>query len=247
MRSAPCRLVALALLALLAACATDSPATGDDDDEPIADADPFAPDADPTAPDADPGAPDAAPVPSTPACRETCTTAGDCVPASPSGLTDLDNYACEDQRCRYLGCRSTSECQTVYNSTAYVCATLAGQTIPGCHPTCGAPADCATPQSPILGADNYACEAGRCRWLGCASTAECQEAYGTAAWTCAPIPGAGLKTCWPTCGSAADCAGQPPLFDAENYACEAGRCVWTGCKSSGECATANQDPAWICE
>ena len=65
-------------------------------------------------------------------------------------------------------------------------------------------ADCATgPAGSIIDANNYACNAGVCRWLGCLSTAECVATYNSQAWTCEAAFGAIVPTCWPTCTAAA--------------------------------------------
>lgn len=41
--------------------------------------------------------------------------------------------------------------------------------------------------------------------------------------------------CYAPCQVATDCAGEPPLFDAENYECLNGACRWVGCLSDDEC------------
>lgn len=54
-----------------------------------------------------------------------------------------------------------------------------------CVESCASAADCASTAA-TLDADNWACEASRCRYLGCAGDAECQATFGTAGgtWIC---------------------------------------------------------------
>ena len=74
--------------------------------------------------------------------------------------------------------------------------------LPVCVPSCSTAADCATgPAGSIIDANNYACDAGVCRWLGCLSTAECIATYNSQAWTCEAAFGNTVPTCWPTCTS----------------------------------------------
>jgi len=47
-----------------------------------------------------------------------------------------------------------------------------------CLEQCTAPADCVTAGSALYDADNWECDAGACRWLGCASQAECRQGLG---------------------------------------------------------------------
>ncbi len=48
-----------------------------------------------------------------------------------------------------------------------------------------------------------------------------------------------LPVCWQTCAVAADCAlmNAGEEFDADNYACEDGLCVYQGCNDDQECKT----------
>lgn len=113
-----------------------------------------------------------------PTCTLTCNTTADC--ATATALTDADNWACAQNRCQYLGCKSDSECQEALLNPAYSC-------VPGPLPTCvlgcATPADCVT-GSVLTDADNWACEAGHCRYLGCQSATECQQGLANAGYTC---------------------------------------------------------------
>jgi len=183
--------------------------------------------------------------PPLPVCVATCTQASDCASGPPGTTIDADNYACEGGRCRYLGCRSTQECTTTYNDPDYTCATGSGVDIPTCWPTCTVAADCAIAGSPLYGADNYACDGGKCRWTGCNATSECTQTNQSPNWICAARGGSTLATCWKTCTAPADCAVASAPYDADNYACDDGACVWRGCNTTAECMTI--DPDYVCQ
>lgn len=178
-------------------------------------------------------------------CVLSCGAPADCATGGAGTIIDSNNYACEAGRCRWLGCLSTTECTTTYSDPGYVCEAAFGSDLATCWPTCSAPADCATPQSPILDTDNYACDGGKCRWTGCNSTTECTTAYQSPDWRCEARAGSDLASCWPTCAVAADCATASPAYDADNYACEDGVCVYTGCNSTTECASIGPD--YVCD
>ncbi len=114
-------------------------------------------------------------------------------------------------------------------------------TMQSCYPTCVVVTDC-MPASPntLYDADNYTCTDGKCSWTGCNNTDECTSTLGSLTYVCATAQGATIRTCHPTCMTVADCApsGSPPLYDADNYACNEGRCEWTGCNDNTECASA---------
>lgn len=192
--------------------------------------------------DAGGGGPDAA-VP-VDVCQLSCDVAADCATGAAGTIVDADNYACDLGRCTWLGCLSTTECTTTYNDPGYTCEAAFGSDLPTCWPTCDVAADCAA-ASPILDADNYACDGGKCRWTGCNSTTECTDAYQTPDWRCEERGGTGFPTCWPTCTTASDCASASPPFDADNYACDDGVCVYTGCNSTTECTSIGPD--YVCD
>jgi hypothetical protein len=115
--------------------------------------------------------------------------------------------------------------------------------IPSCKALCTTAADCGQPAAGAYDADNYACEKGTCVYKGCLSDAECQQSWGSKANVCAALL-AGVKWCAPACTKVADCAGASPAFDADNYTCSKGACVYTGCNSDAECATVG--PQLVC-
>jgi hypothetical protein len=56
-----------------------------------------------------------------------------------------------------------------------------------------------------------------------------------------------FPTCLETCSSPADCTtSTSPLIDVDNYACEGGRCRWTGCNSTQECI-ASVGATYVCD
>lgn len=104
-------------------------------------------------------------------------------------------------------------------------------TIEVCLAPCSTPADCAVPNAPAFDVDNYACDDGACRYLGCNTDAECM-AQGD--FVCRDQ--FGLSTCLVGCTTPSDCGVQTsPAYDADNYACDAGACIYTGCNSDAEC------------
>jgi hypothetical protein len=170
-----------------------------------------------------------------PRCTEACTAPADCASAAPT--VDADNWACDAGSCRYLGCRSDAECQDSLGAGGgtWRCADGPGG-LRQCAEACTAPSDCAT-GAPVTSADNYACEAGLCRYLGCLGDAECQDTFGGTggSYRCAPLAG-GVPSCLEACTRAADCAGMAASVDEDNYACEEGVCTYLGCRSDAECA-----------
>ena len=159
-------------------------------------------------------------------CLIACDTAADCdLGAGPAW--DADNYACANGGCIYLGCNSDAECQTQGNM---VCRESFG--IDLCLPACAASADCDLGGGPAFDADNYACVGGGCVYQGCLSDVECQSLGN---YVCRDA-GAGTSFCLQACGAPADCdLGAGPAWDADNYACTAGACIYTGCTSTSEC------------
>jgi hypothetical protein len=117
-----------------------------------------------------------------------------------------------------------------------------------CVETCQSPADCVPAQtSALTDADNYACNAGRCQYKGCNSTAECQAVYMSNAYVCGTVSGNPLPACYESCNGPADCviAGST-LYDTDNWACDGGKCRWTGCNSTAECQGAFMSQGYVC-
>ncbi len=166
-------------------------------------------------------------------CIPACVTASDCVIGPPESAFDEDNYLCEDGACRYTGCISDAECDLANNGNL-VCRAQNGL-VPSCVTACTSNAECGNSNdtSGPFGPDNYACDDGGCRFAGCKDDAECQTLGGYVCDTFDEI-----AYCVLGCVIAEDCvtvdAAAP--YDANNYACERGRCTYTGCVSDRECA-----------
>jgi hypothetical protein len=166
-----------------------------------------------------------------PTCYEGCSTVADC--ALSVSAYDEDNYTCDGGACVYTGCNNDEECS--FFGENYVCADTPGVAERYCQPSCTTVADCDLDIGTAYDADNYTCEAQVCRWQGCNSTAECVETLGSD-YVCAAT--GGLDTCLLACSTPADCAQGSAATDADNYACEDGACVYTGCNSDTECEDA---------
>ncbi|MEQ8456321.1 MAG: hypothetical protein RLO52_15750 [Sandaracinaceae bacterium] len=111
-------------------------------------------------------------------CVQGCASAADCGTGTPA--FDADNYACEGGLCFYTGCRTDAECEATFMSSAYGCFAVEPPATPlpvptaerNCVRRCASPPDCDS-GSPAFDADNYACEGGSCRYLGCNGDGEC--------------------------------------------------------------------------
>ena len=90
---------------------------------------------------------------------------------------------------------------------------------------------------------------GRCENLGCKTTAECTATFGSQNFVCEQVSGETYRACYQTCKAAADCVAPnaPSLFDADNYACDQGRCVETGCNTTAECTSSLKVQNVVCE
>ncbi len=120
-----------------------------------------------------------------------------------------------------------------------------------CQYACTTASDCIQSGSnAITDEDNYKCENRKCVYLGCLSDAECDEIYGpVTAYTgkvyrCNKNGSYGYPECTPECTSASDCAAGETTdnaFDLDNYKCESGFCVYTGCNSDSECQSGGLD------
>lgn len=186
----------------------------------------------------------------TPTCRPACATAADCgMPGDP--LYDPSHFSCQAGLCEWRGCTAASQCSAEAHGGNFLCQRAAGSPVPIRVPACQKSSDCVPPGNtdPLTNANHFACNAGACVWLGCASAADCSAAVHTPNVACERTPGAPAPTCVPTCTAASDCAmgGQGPLGDSSHYACQAGRCEWLGCKSTAECVQALQSSKFVCE
>ncbi|MGZ5970701.1 MAG: DUF7478 domain-containing protein [Polyangiales bacterium] len=117
--------------------------------------------------------------------------------------------------------------------------------IPFCTMTCASSSDCAT-ASAAFDADNYACESGTCRYVGCLSDSECTSSFASSAYACRKLAGSTISTCVHTCAKAADCATASAAYDADNYSCDSGSCTYLGCKTDDECKSSFASSAYVC-
>lgn len=170
-------------------------------------------------------------------CFETCMVSADCAGAGALPVLDADNWSCDANVCRYMGCNSTQECVDSLMSANYECAVFPGTTFKACRPTCANAVDCTSGSvTPTHDVDNWACKAGICEYLGCNSTQECIDANMSNNYECATIPGSTLKGCRQKCTVPTDCTtSMVPINDADNWACNGGFCEYAGCNSDQEC------------
>jgi hypothetical protein len=122
-----------------------------------------------------------------PSCAPACQKPSDCVPpgAPTPSLQDASHYTCAAGACVWTGCRSTSECVAATHDSQVSCEAAAGEPVRACVPTCKVATDCVVPGSGKLGdAHHYACQSGRCQWLGCKSTLECTTALSSSKYVC---------------------------------------------------------------
>jgi hypothetical protein len=239
-------LVLSALVAALAGCpGTSSPRDGGGDLDawvpPGTDA--------PIPPGTDAPAADAPAPPALTFCRLACSSASDCV--TPSAAFDADNYACTGGGCVYEGCNTDDECRSSFVDARYVCRDV-GTGTPICTLGCAATSDCVT-ASAAFDADNYTCTMGACRYQGCNTDDECRSTYADARYVCRmvdavpilPLP-TGARNCVLGCTTSADCTTPSAAFDADNYECRGGACIYVGCRSPDECRTSFADGRYTC-
>ena len=155
-------------------------------------------------------------------CVSSCSTTADC--SAGYAHLDEDNYRCEDGACVYTGCNSDSECSELGD---FVCYSQPEYAI--CAPSCSTAADCDNGYA-YMDEDNHRCEDGACVYTGCNSDSECAELGNYVCHT-----QGGQAACVPACQSVMDCASDLLYVDSDNYRCEEGACVYTGCNDDTEC------------
>ena len=180
---------------------------------------------------------------SVPYCRQVCGGPADCAQAY--APWDADNWNCTNGTCAYRGCRSDAECQSVPGMSGYVCHRFDGQTISQCVRGCTQAAGCAQSYAP-WDEDNYACTDGACDYLGCNTDAECQSVPNMETYVCRALQDS-VPTCQLGCGVQADCSLGTPAFDADNYSCQDGLCVYQGCLSDEECEATITTYPTVCQ
>ncbi len=158
-------------------------------------------------------------------CVPACQSPDDC--SLGSADTDADNWACNAGACEYLGCHDDGECGDLL-----VCREgTFSLDVPRCTPACADLNDCVG-QLPHLDQDNWACVDGGCDYLGCYDDDECQGIDGGVC-----VQQGDIAACSLGCESPADCDVGIAAQDEDNYTCQDGECVYSGCKP-GECEDA---------
>jgi hypothetical protein len=109
-----------------------------------------------------------------------------------------------------------------------------------CTYACSTPADCTFGNQGAWDADHFECVAGGCLYLGCNSDEECQWGGDLVC----RYTDLGINLCLNACSTSADCDFGTAAYDADNFACVDGACVYVGCNSTDECASV--DASYVC-
>jgi hypothetical protein len=107
-----------------------------------------------------------------------------------------------------------------------------------CVPGCSVGTDCGIAGGGSLyDHDNYQCNDGACIFSGCNTDTECQEALSEASVCLDPFS-IGQNNCYTSCNTREDCelSGATAAYDADNFNCEDGLCLYAGCRNDEECA-----------
>lgn len=166
---------------------------------------------------------------SIPSCEKPCAAVEDCFGTSPT-QDGPENWSCDNDTCRWLGCASTDECNADFDE---VCTGVLGEgTVPSCNAPCETTEDCTSTLFPD--AFEFECIDGGCEQQISCTEASCDTIFGTDS-----VCHEGL--CVFPCETPADCASdneQDELRDENNYACTSGLCEYLGCQSDAECDAA---------
>ena len=183
----------------------------------------------------------------------------DSQPNEPADTTDTSDISDTSDTTDTSDMTDTSDTSDTSDSddTADSGETPAETTEKYCTFGCQTVKDCIQAGSTITDEDNYKCENNKCTYLGCLSDAECDEVYGAVTAATGRVyrsnkNGAyGYPECTPTCSNAADCnlygdGSTQYAYDLDNYKCENGMCVYTGCLSDAECETSTYSSDYKC-
>lgn len=165
-------------------------------------------------------------------CLNPCESPDDCGNDG-DPLYNPEHYSCQSGACVFDGCTSDAECEQSLGA-AYGCDD--SLETPSCVATCSTVDDC-TKQDSLNDADNYECDGGFCRFLGCNDDQECVDARGDG-YTCVSgqdHPTSSVGVCSEACSTVSDCGSPADLYGEDNYECLGGGCIWTGCNSDEEC------------
>ena len=185
-------------------------------------------------------------VPPLPECRLRCTVAADCDTGNGT-LYDADNWSCNAGACEETGCNTNQECIDYFKDPQKICTTEPGYSLKRCVTKCAVAADCVPFSGTLYDEDNWACNTGLCRYLGCKTSQECLDAHPGTNYVCTPSLAAG-DGCLRTCSAAADCKlANFSLYDEDNFICKAGLCESLGCNSTQECDDFFKKPTHVCK
>jgi hypothetical protein len=111
-------------------------------------------------------------MPQVPVCRKNCSSVDDCVEVGANALHQPMNYACTNGICYHKGCQSDANCDEQFPGLDYLCS-KEGE----CLKKCAAPSDCVRANlfsgNHEYTENNFECQEGGCRWIGCVSHEEC--------------------------------------------------------------------------
>lgn len=162
---------------------------------------------------------------SVPFCRPPCLLPNDCAGQPP--LYDAPNWACVDAGCVWLGCLDDGECALDQRCVAL--DDTGGGILQFCVASCVTSDDCGSGSGPYI-AENYDCIDGACIFNGCGSDEECEAV--SSGLGCFPRD---ADVCLQTCVDSSDCGSGAAAWDADNYECIDGACIYLGCLGDSEC------------
>jgi hypothetical protein len=113
-----------------------------------------------------------------------------------------------------------------------------------CQMACTSSADCSQ-NTAAYDADNYSCVSGICRYDGCRNDAECTASWNQSGYVCGSAV-FGVRYCAEVCSQPSDCTLGLAAYDADNYNCVSGACVYLGCRSDAECAASFTTGSYGC-
>ena len=104
-----------------------------------------------------------------------------------------------------------------------------------CVPNCQTAADCATGQpGSFLDEDNYTCENGLCRYLGCLDSSECPQIGGSFNFVCTAPEAGKTPVCVLECMTPSDCVNDP-MESPDKFDCLNGGCFTKPCTEADVC------------
>ncbi len=170
---------------------------------------------------------------------KSCSTAADCA-SNENALMDENNWKCKNGGCHYTGCTGDAECEEVYARTqkTYKCDKDSPYGVAQCVLACSTATDCdpygTGSTENAYDFDNYKCESGYCRYIGCKNDSECEATMMDDSYACQDTEMSEIKTCQIKCSTADDCANA--AYSAEAYKCEGSRCILKNCSEMDWCS-----------